>query len=82
MARERVLARATTGRFPGHAPAGRQTGILARRRRFNTGLLVAGLLAANILVWVVRPDWAARLAVLVLSILVAPLLGGLLLRRH
>jgi len=55
---------------------------LARRRRFQTGLLVAGLLAANILVWVVRPDWAARLAVLVLSLLVAPLLGGLFFRRR
>jgi len=36
----------------------------------------------NILVWVVRPDWAARLGVLILSIFAAPVLATLLFRRR
>jgi hypothetical protein len=76
-ARTKALRRMTAG-FGG---GGRQTGVLARRRRTRTSLLAAFLVAVNVLVWVVRPDWEARLAALVLSILVAPVLAGLLLRR-
>jgi Flp pilus assembly protein TadB len=71
-----------TGRLPGLSPTGKQTGVLARRRRIRTSLLVAFLLAVNVLVWVVRPDWAARLAVLIVSILAAPVLATLLFRRR
>jgi len=46
------------------------------------GMLVALLLAVNVLVWVVRPDWEARLAALVVSILAAPVLATLLLPRR
>ena len=35
---------------------------------------IAILLALNLLVWIVRPDWEARLAALVVSLLVAPIL--------
>ena len=46
-------------------------------------MLFALLLALNILVWVVRPDWEARLAAVVVSVLAAPVLATLLLpSRH
>jgi hypothetical protein len=40
------------------------------------------LLAVNLLTWIVRPDWAARLGVLIVSILVAPVLATLLFPGH
>jgi hypothetical protein len=82
--RERRAARAKTIRrmTAGFGGGGRQTGVLARRRQIRTSLLLAFLVAVNLLVWLARPDWEARLAALVLSILVAPVLAGLLLRRR
>jgi Flp pilus assembly protein TadB len=62
--------------------SGRPTGILARRRRTQNSMLFALLLAVNILVWVVRPDWAARIAVLIVTVLAAPVLATLLFRRR
>jgi hypothetical protein len=79
-ARRRAVRRVTGG-FAGGRSGGRQTGILARRRRTQTSMLFTALLVVNILVWVVRPDWEARLAALVVSILVAPVLATLLFRR-
>ena len=81
-ARKRAVRQATAGRLPNLRPVGRDTGSLARRRRIRRGLLLTVLLAANILVWVVRPDWEARLAAAVVSILAAPVLAALLLRRR
>ena len=78
-ARTKALRRATTDRLPGFKQVGKDTGTLARRRRVQRGFLFALLLALNILVWVVRPDWEARLAALVVSILAAPVLATLLL---
>ncbi len=81
-ARARGLRRATTGRLPRWTPVGRPTGSLARRRRMQTSLLLALLVAADLLVWFVRPDWQARLAVLVVSVLAAPVLVTLLVPRR
>jgi hypothetical protein len=80
--RERRAARARVVRRPRLTPRGRQTGTLARRRRVQTSLLLALLVALNILVWVVRPDWPARLAALVVTVLAAPVLSVLLLPRR
>jgi len=80
-ARTRTLKRHTTDLLPRLRPVGRDTGVLARRRRVRRGLLVALLLALNVLVWVVRPDWEARLAALVVSLLAFPVLQLLLVRR-
>jgi hypothetical protein len=80
--RTRVVRRATTDRLPRLTPVGRPTGTLARRRRIQTSLVVALLVALNVLVWSVRPDWVARLAVLVVSALVAPVLVTLLVPRR
>ncbi len=49
-------------------------GALAARRRREVAATIAILLALNTLVWIVRPDWQARLAALVVSLLVAPIL--------
>jgi Flp pilus assembly protein TadB len=81
-ARARAVRRATTGRLPRLTPVGRPTGTLARRRRVQTSMVMALLVALNVLVWFVRPDWAARLAVLVVSLLAAPVLTTLLVPRR
>jgi Flp pilus assembly protein TadB len=78
-ARARTLRRISTDRLPGLRPVGRDTGALARRRRVQRGLLTAVLLALNVLLWVVRPDWEARLAAAVVSVLAFPVLALLLL---
>ncbi len=78
-ARKRALRRATTDRLPRFRAVGRDTGTLARRRRVRRGLLVALLVALNALLWYVRPDWEARLAGAVLSVLTFPVLQLLLL---
>jgi Flp pilus assembly protein TadB len=80
--RARALRRATTDRLPRTAPVGRSTGTLARRRRTRVSLLLATLVAVNLLVWFLRSDWAARLAVLVVTILVTPVLVALTVPRR
>jgi Flp pilus assembly protein TadB len=67
--------------LPGAARRGRQNGILARRARLRTGFLVALLAFVNVVVWIVRPDWEARLGVLVIGILAFPVLRTLLFPR-
>ena len=43
-------------------------GTLAARRRREVATTIAILVALNVLVWVVRPDWEARLGALVVSV--------------
>ena len=80
-ARRRALRTATTGRVR-VTPVGRPNGILARRRRVQNSLLVAALICLNLLVWVVRPDWPARLGILVVTVLAFPVLRLLLFSRR
>ena len=47
-------------------------GVLAARRRTELMATFGLLFLLNLLVWVVRPDWAARLGALVVSALVFP----------
>ena len=54
----------------GLRPSGRQTGVLAERRRARIRVIVGLLLFAQLVVWIVRPDWAARLAALLVSLFV------------
>jgi hypothetical protein len=68
-ARKRTLAR----KLPRFG-IGQQTGIIARRRRARMTAVFCVLLMLQVLVWVVRDDWAARLTALMLSLLVFPLL--------
>lgn len=78
--------RTPAGKKRQHAPAGRPDGPLARRRRFRIRLLVTLLLLVNVAVGVAVAvtdlTWAVSLAVLIGSIIVAPLLLALLLRRR
>jgi hypothetical protein len=53
---------------------GRQTGVLARRRRTRLNLVLASLLFVQVLVWVVRPDWQSRLAALLVALLAFPVI--------
>ncbi|MFC7497516.1 MULTISPECIES: hypothetical protein [unclassified Nocardioides] len=57
---------------------GGQTGVLAERRRTRTRLLVVGVVAVNVLVWLASGDWALRAIALLLSVLLAPLVHILL----
>jgi hypothetical protein len=64
------------------APVGRPDGPLARRRRFRIRLLVVLLVIVNLAVGAIWRDWSVTLAVLILSVITAPLLAALLLRRR
>lgn len=55
---------------------GRQTGVLARRRRTRLNLVLATLLFVQVVVWVVRPDWQARLTALILAALAFPVIAA------
>jgi len=47
---------------------------LARQRRRQNGVLLAGLVAVNAVVWLLSPSWLLRGAVIVLCLLAWPLL--------
>ena len=81
--RERRAARkkAFTRRLPKWG-TGRQTGILARRRRSQRAFLISLLVVLNVLLWFVREEWGIRLGAVVVSILAAPVLYTLMFRRH
>lgn len=64
------------------ARSGRPDGPLARRRRLRIRLLLVLLLIVNVAVAAVWRDWKISLAVLILSVITAPLLAALLLRRR
>jgi Flp pilus assembly protein TadB len=78
--RQQARRRALRNLTPSWTSQGTHTGVLARRARVRAGLVLAGVVAVNVLVWVVRADWPARLAALVVTALVAPVF--LLLRRR
>jgi hypothetical protein len=62
-------------------PAPQPTGVLAERRRQQTGLMIAMLIAVNVLVWVFFPDWSARAMVAVLTLLLFPLIHAMFVRK-
>ena len=70
--------RRSSVRIGGGRPAGR----LATRSRLQTAALVAAYVVANLLVWLVRPDWPARLGAGVVSVLTFPVLRLLLFGRR
>jgi hypothetical protein len=78
-------ARQSHPRTPGakrRGPVGRPDGPLARRRRFRVRLLLVLLLVVNVAAGVTWRDWSVSLAVLIVSVITAPLLAALLLRRR
>ena len=58
-----------------------QPGIIAARRRTELGGTLGLLLMINLLVWLVRDDWAARLGALVVSAVVFPVVRLMVSRR-
>lgn len=77
-ARSRARRRAVSGWVPRpHL----QPGVLAARRRAELMATFGLLLLVNLLVWLVRPDWAARLGALVVSAVVFPVVRLMMQRR-
>ncbi len=77
-ARSRARRRAMNGWVPRlHL----QPGVLAARRRAELMATFGVLFLVNLLVWLVRPDWAARLGALVVSAVVFPVVRLMMQRR-
>jgi hypothetical protein len=68
-----------TGWLP--QPAGRQTGLLAEKRRRQAGATFAVLVALNLLVYAFTEDWYLTALTLVASLLGAPIVHMMLFRR-
>jgi hypothetical protein len=62
-------------------PAGRQTGLLAEKRRRQAGATFAVLVALNLLVFAFTEDWYLTALTLVASLLGAPIVHMMLFRR-
>jgi Flp pilus assembly protein TadB len=77
--RREARSRAVRSRLP--RGRGRQTGILAQRRRRQAGATIALVLGLNLLVWVIFPDWPTRVMVLLVSLLAVPVLHTMMFRR-
>lgn len=78
----RARTAARRRRLTGWVPRPRlQPGIIAQRRRTELGATIGLLLLINLLVWLVRDDWAARLGALVVSLVVFPVVRLMVTRR-
>jgi hypothetical protein len=55
--------------------------VLAARRRAELTATIGVLFLLNVLVWLVRPDWAARLGALVVSLVVFPVVRLMMTRE-
>ncbi len=74
-AERRARSNARRQRLTSWLPKSRlMPGELAARRRRELAATIAILLALNILVWIVRPDWESRLGAAVVGVLVFPVL--------
>ena len=65
--RARKAARDARLRRLGLRSAGGQTGVVAERRRTRIRVITLVLIFVQIVVWMLRPDWQARLGALVVS---------------
>jgi hypothetical protein len=69
----RARARARKQALTGWIPRPHLTpGVIAHRRRNELWAAFGLLFVLNVLVWLVRPDWGARLGALVVSLVVFP----------
>jgi Flp pilus assembly protein TadB len=78
-ARRESRRTALVGWVPTPAPV--ESGSLAAKRRQRTGLVLAFVLAVNVLVWLGTGEWAARVLMLLLTVLVAPIVVSILNRK-
>ncbi|HEX4470448.1 MAG TPA: hypothetical protein VH085_00660 [Nocardioides sp.] len=77
-ARSRSRRQTLTGWIP---RAHLTPGVLAARRRAELTATIGVLFLLNVLVWLVRPDWAARLGALVVSLVVFPVVRLMMTRE-
>lgn len=78
----RARARARKQTLTGWVPRPHLTpGVLAARKRAELTATIGLLLLLNLLVWLVRPDWAARVGALVVSAVVFPVVRLVVSRR-
>ena len=81
-ARRRQRRVALRARLPRRTRWRRQQGVLARRRRFENGVIAVLWLAAEALVWLLTSDPWLRGAALLLGVLALPVLVTLTLDRR
>lgn len=81
-AARRDAVRRTGARFGlGPRRGGRPVGVLAQRRRRQHLVVLLVLVGLVLVGFAMRPDWAARLAFVVIAVLAYPVLRVLLFRR-
>lgn len=78
--RERLAS--LRSRLPRRVRWSRQSGRLATRRRRRYAVLAAAFVAVQVVVWLLSADWYLRLGVLLVSLLVVPVVAGLLTGRR
>jgi Flp pilus assembly protein TadB len=86
-ARERAARRqgtrdAVVARVPQRTRWHRQQGLLARRRRTQNGIIACLVLASQLVVWLLTPDFSARAIAAVLAVVITPVLVTLTLDRR
>jgi hypothetical protein len=78
----RARARARKQSLTGWIPRAHLTpGVVAARKRAELWATFGLLFLLNLLVWLVRPDWAARVGALVVSLVVFPVVRLMVSRR-
>jgi hypothetical protein len=59
-----------------------QQGILAQRRRMQNGVILCLILASQLVVWLLTPDWYVRATAAVLAVIATPVIVTLFLDRR
>ncbi|MBG0817421.1 hypothetical protein [Planomonospora sp. ID82291] len=59
-----------------------QRGVIARRRRTQNGVVAVLFLIVQVIAWLIWSSWAARLGVLLLSLLLVPVLVTVVFDRR
>jgi hypothetical protein len=59
-----------------------QQGILAQRRRMQNGVILCLILASQLVVWLLTPDWYLRATGAVLAVIATPVIVTLTLDRR
>ncbi|GLW12211.1 hypothetical protein Misp01_73390 [Microtetraspora sp. NBRC 13810] len=72
LARRRRLRARLAALVPRPVRVARQGGVLARRHRAQNGVVAVLFLIVQVIAWLLVSGWAARLGVLVLSLLLLP----------
>ncbi|WP_433215414.1 hypothetical protein [Microtetraspora malaysiensis] len=82
VARRRELRGRVVAVLPRRVRVARQGGLLARRRRDQNAVLAVLWFLTQVIAWLLLDGWAARIGVLVLSILLIPVLVTVLFDRR